>query len=113
MAVKGMGFYQEVPASQAVARSAARLAAKGGARLPADPHAPVSLHDQLRCVDRELVMRRTVYPRLVREGKKDQADADREIKVMAAVYETLEELVECRAAFAGAPAAAVGEGGKG
>ena len=105
--VKGRGFYQEVPASEAVARSAARLAGKQGAppaAAPVDPNAPVSLQDQLRCVGRELGMRRTVYPRWVRDGKKDQADADREIRAMAAVYETLKELVECRAAFAGGAA---------
>lgn len=37
------------------------------------------------CVDREVKMRRRVYPRWVESGRMAQADADREIAVMEAI----------------------------
>ena len=37
------------------------------------------------CIERELKMRRRVYPRWVENGKMTQADADREIAVMEAI----------------------------
>ena len=49
----------------------------------------VSLTEQIKCVERELVMRRRVYKRRVEEGRMDQAMADREIEAMEAVLETL------------------------
>jgi hypothetical protein len=36
----------------------------------------------------------------VQQGKKSQGEADREIRAMAAVYDTLKELRDCREAFA-------------
>lgn len=52
-----------------------------GAVTPAD----VSFEDALACVDRELKMRRQVYPRWVASGKLTQAAADAEVLKMRAV----------------------------
>lgn len=46
----------------------------------------------IQCVRRELQMRHRVYPRRVEEGRMKQSDADREIREMNAVYETLQRL---------------------
>lgn len=46
---------------------------------------PVDLRDMLACVDREIGMRRSVYPRWVAAGKMKQSRADREIEVMEAL----------------------------
>lgn len=51
--------------------------------------ADVSLEDQLACVDRELAMRRKVYPRWVKNGKLTQAAADLEILKMRGVRRAL------------------------
>lgn len=43
-------------------------------------------HDQKRaCIERELKMRRRVYPRWVQDGRMSQAKADEEIAVMEAI----------------------------
>ncbi len=52
----------------------------------------ITLDDQIRCVKREIAMRRVVYPKWITQGKIDQAKADREIEVMEAVLKTLEVL---------------------
>lgn len=39
------------------------------------------------CIERELRMRRRVYPRRVADGKMTQAQADREIAVMEAILD--------------------------
>ena len=52
----------------------------------------IALARQVACIERELRMRRRVYPRWVQEGRKPQADADREIAEMEAVLETLKAL---------------------
>jgi hypothetical protein len=52
----------------------------------------VSLADQIRCVGRELGMRRTVYPKFIASGRMKQDEADREIERMDAVYATLKAL---------------------
>ena len=53
---------------------------------------PVALADQIRCVGRELGLRRNVYPKWVASGRMNQADADREIAAMEAVLATLKRL---------------------
>jgi hypothetical protein len=47
---------------------------------------------RLGCVKRELGYRRRVYPRLVRDNRMTQADADQEIALMTGVLADLEAL---------------------
>lgn len=54
----------------------------------------VSIERQIECVERELVMRRRVYPRFVESGRMTKAQADSEINVMIAVRATLEAAKE-------------------
>jgi hypothetical protein len=51
------------------------------------------LRDQLRCVNRELKMRKFVYPKRVTSGVLKQEKADQEIDCMEAVRDTLMELI--------------------
>ena len=51
---------------------------------------PVRLLDCQAEIRRELEMRRSVYPRWVKEGKVDQYTADWRIKVLEGVLETLD-----------------------
>lgn len=51
---------------------------------------PVPIADQIAAVERELEMRRRVYPRWVANGKMKQGTADEEIRRMEAVLATLE-----------------------
>lgn len=53
---------------------------------------PVSLARQMRCVERELNMRRRVYPRWVADRKLEQFEADDEIEAMQAVLDTLKKV---------------------
>jgi hypothetical protein len=53
---------------------------------------PVPLSDQIAAVEREIAMRRRVYPRSVAEGRMPQARADAELRAMSAVLETLKTL---------------------
>jgi hypothetical protein len=55
-----------------------------------------TLDEQIACVERELRLRRQVYPRWVATGRKKQAVADREIQVMEAVLTTLRALQSSR-----------------
>ena len=50
---------------------------------------PITRQDMLGCAERELEMRRKVYPRWVSAGKMKQAKADREIELMAAIVNEL------------------------
>jgi hypothetical protein len=52
----------------------------------------ISVDMQIACVERELALRRRVYPRWVKTGKFNQVRADFEIDAMAAVLETLKSL---------------------
>ena len=52
----------------------------------------ISLKDQLRCVGRELGLRRNVYPKWVAKGRMTQEKADHEIATMEAVYETFKRM---------------------
>lgn len=49
----------------------------------------ISLSEQIRCVEREISMRKRVYPGLVIRGKMTEGQKDREIATMQAVYQTL------------------------
>lgn len=57
-----------------------------------DAGARVPLREQIRCVEREIALRRGVYPRWVEAGRLKQAAADREIAAMQAVLDTLREV---------------------
>lgn len=48
-----------------------------------------SISEQIKCVEREIDMRKRVYPRLIISGKMTQGQADRELDLMKAVYQTL------------------------
>jgi vacuolar-type H+-ATPase subunit C/Vma6 len=48
--------------------------------------------EQLACVEREIAMRKRVYPRWIEAGKITKAKADKEIRTMEAVAETLRGL---------------------
>ncbi len=47
----------------------------------------VSDQDKLVCVQREIAMRKRVYPRWVAAGRMAKAKADREIAIMEAIAE--------------------------
>lgn len=55
--------------------------------------ARIAIADQIRCVERELKMRRRAYPRWVTQGRMSQDMADAEIAAMEAVLATLQGLV--------------------
>jgi hypothetical protein len=48
--------------------------------------------EKLKCAQRELEMRKRVYPRWVAENKMTQSFCDREMRVMAAIIEDYEKL---------------------
>lgn len=50
---------------------------------------PITLEDQILCVEREIAMRERVYPKWVESGKMSQKTADYEIATMRAITETL------------------------
>lgn len=50
---------------------------------------PVTTAQKIRCLEREIAMRKRVYPRWVSDGKMKQATADEEIRVMEAIREDL------------------------
>ena len=52
----------------------------------------MTLDDQIRCVGREIGLRRNVYPKFLASGRITQEKADHEIAAMEAVYETLKRL---------------------
>ena len=52
--------------------------------------ADVPLTDMIACAKRELLMRKRVYPRRVEAGRMTQAEADKELAVMAAILARLE-----------------------
>jgi hypothetical protein len=49
--------------------------------------AMISLEQKLKCAERELALRRSVYPKRVRDGRMKQAHADHEIACMEAVVD--------------------------
>lgn len=50
---------------------------------------PVTLDEQIRCVEREIVMREHVYPRLVAQGKMTKTKSTYEMGAIKAVLQTL------------------------
>lgn len=54
---------------------------------------PVTIEEQVACVERELRMRRNAYPRWIQAGKMTQAKAYAEIATMEAVLATLQAQV--------------------
>lgn len=52
----------------------------------------VPVREQIRCVEREVRLRRSAYVRWVASGRMKQAQADREIAAMEAVLDTLREV---------------------
>lgn len=57
----------------------------------------VSIVDQIKCVGREVGLRRNVYKHHVAKGTKTQAEADAEIAAMEAAYATLKWVEKHRA----------------
>lgn len=55
---------------------------------------PITMRQQLAAAKRELALRKTVYPRRVAHHDMSQAKADHEIAAMAAIVETLAQLVD-------------------
>ena len=53
---------------------------------------PISLEQQIKCVGREIGLRRNVYPKFLMSGRITQEKADYEIAAMEAVLETLQGL---------------------
>lgn len=53
---------------------------------------PVSLADQIRCLKREIALRKNVYPKWVSNGKMRQGEADHEIATMTAALHTIMKL---------------------
>lgn len=52
----------------------------------------ITIEDQIKAVEREISMRRRVYPRWVENKRMSQEKADKEIATMEAVLETLKEV---------------------
>ena len=52
----------------------------------------VTIEEQIKAVEREINMRRRVYPRWVENKRMSQEKADKEIKAMEAVLETLKKV---------------------
>jgi hypothetical protein len=50
---------------------------------------PIPLDEQLQCVEREITLRRKVYPRFIFNHRMTRENADREIARMEAVRESL------------------------
>jgi len=63
-----------------------------GAEMP-DLTGRFTLNEQIRCVEREISMRRRVYPRFVTTGKMTAPKADEEIACMEQVLRTLRSLI--------------------
>ena len=54
----------------------------------------MTLDEQIRCVGREIGMRKNVYPKFLKSGRITQEKADYEIACMEQVYQTLKRLRE-------------------
>ena len=52
----------------------------------------VTIEDQIKAVEREISMRRRVYPNWVASKRMSKEKADKEIAAMEAVLETLKEV---------------------
>ena len=54
---------------------------------------PITVEDEIQELEREVALRKRVYPRWVAAGKMTKAKADRQIAVMQSAVERLKELV--------------------
>lgn len=61
--------------------------------VPKTPAPDVSLEAQLKCAQRELKIRRDVYPAWVRAGRMNKFTAEDEIARMSAIVSTLQSLI--------------------
>jgi hypothetical protein len=52
-----------------------------------------SNNEKLQCIEREVALRRSAYPRFISSGKLKQEKADREIAVMEAVAADYREAI--------------------
>jgi hypothetical protein len=52
----------------------------------------ITIEDQIKAVEREISMRRRVYPKWIISGRMSQEKAVKEVKAMEAVLETLKEV---------------------
>jgi len=52
----------------------------------------ITTEEQIKCVAREIALRRACYPRWVKDGKMKQEAADHELAAMEAVMATLKRL---------------------
>ena len=52
----------------------------------------ITIDEQIKAVEREISMRRRVYPRWVENKRMSREKADKEIATMEAVLETLKEV---------------------
>jgi len=57
----------------------------------------IPIADQIKCVGREVGLRRNVYPKWVAQGRMTQTAADAEIEAMEAAYATLKWVEKNRA----------------
>jgi hypothetical protein len=55
---------------------------------------PVRLNEMLKCAERELAMRRNVYPKMVARMAMDQSHADRETILMQNIVDYLKADLE-------------------
>lgn len=53
----------------------------------------IDAQEKLKVLRRELALRRSLYPRWIKDGRIDQAKADREIEVMEAIAADYEEVI--------------------
>ena len=52
-----------------------------------------TMQEQIRCVEREIAMRKSAYPKFVERGRMKPAEADVELACMEQVLRTLRSLV--------------------
>lgn len=53
---------------------------------------PVTLAEQIACIEREIVMRKRVYPRLIEQRRMTEATSAREMRIIGAVLLTLQTI---------------------
>ena len=54
----------------------------------------ITAHDKLRCAERELALRRRVYPRWVNDGKITHREARQELDLMQAIADDYRKLAD-------------------
>jgi len=54
----------------------------------------VSWPDKIKCVKRELALRKSAYPKWVASGRMKKETADREIEVMEAIVQDYEDTLD-------------------